>query len=189
MRGTSVKKAFKKMQKQWVEPLTFIFQAYHTESPPKGSALARDDPTIPRIASCFPQIVCYFLMRGIGKTYIDAEIIERIAGYRIPRQMLTNMFVSLVPRNEEYSLLIDYCRVYHFMLDLKLSAKPHRDLDNIRKDVLTYTQAAMSSSFFSQESKIFFMSVFKISENTSSSSNRKCMHNCLEPLLQCPIIG
>lgn len=39
MRGTAVKKAYKKMQKQWVTPLTVIFQAYKTEEPPKGSAL------------------------------------------------------------------------------------------------------------------------------------------------------
>lgn len=72
MRGTSVKKAFKRMQKQWIERLDFIFTTYNTKTSAQGSNM------MSRIASCFPQIVCYFPMRGIGKTYVDASPIERI---------------------------------------------------------------------------------------------------------------
>lgn len=132
MRGTAVEKAFKKMQKQWIDPLSFIFKAYKTDNPTKRSDLKRDDP-LSRLAACFPQTVCYFLSRGIGKTYIDKEIIEIIAGYEIPRQMLTNVFIALVQKTPQYSVLVDYCKVYHFMPDLKLSGKTNKGLDTIIK--------------------------------------------------------
>ncbi|CAG9814600.1 unnamed protein product [Phaedon cochleariae] len=170
MRGT----ATKKIQKQWVNPLNFIFNAYKTYSRKKGSApLGRNTPTIARIASCFPHIVCYFLSQGVGKTYIDESVIEKTAGQQLPRLMLTNIFVGLVPQTGDSAELIDYCEVYHSMLDMKLSEKNPKQLSDAVRNVETYTSAAVNSSFLSQEVKKFFLGVFGLTQGDTLSPQIK----------------
>lgn len=97
MRGTAVEKAMKKIEPQWVEPLNFIFLAYGTTNPPKGAKLGRDTPTVSRIASCFPP----HCMLGIGKRYIKADTIEYLCGHRVPKHVLTNLFVGMLPEGPE----------------------------------------------------------------------------------------
>ena len=112
--------------------------------------------TLPRLACCLPQVVCYFLMKGHGKIYFEMTLLQNLMRCTVPPAIQTNVFSSLVPK-DVFPDLKYYCYVYNFYLDRLLNSKSKKKFDTTISEVTLFTDAAMSSTFMSGASKLLFL--------------------------------
>ncbi|CAH1118151.1 unnamed protein product [Phaedon cochleariae] len=145
------------MQGQWKTVFVWLGHQYNTYDPPKADKLGKDTITVSRLASCFPFVVCWFMAKGIGKAYIDVTFLNRATGYEIPPFLLTNMFAGLVPKEPIGEIMMPFVRVYHYFLDTVLHNKKPKSMDKVKKEAETYSNAARSSSFISDEARVFYL--------------------------------